>query len=120
MAECNVSLTSCQLPFRSLPIELDVATDLAYFFRIVTEGWLALFNRLFVHFYKVTINIYAHTLTILHRAVATAGFQDTLTSLPLAVVPLRYVHVSVPYVGTCNLSLQSSCTSLSLGGWKSV
>ena len=92
MVECNVSLTSCQLPFRSLPIELDVATDLAYFFRIVTEGWLALFNRLFVHFYKVTINIYAHTLTILHRAVATEGSPDRRAFLLRVGVPRQLVH----------------------------
>ena len=58
-----MSLTSCQLALRSLPVELDIATDSAHFIRIVAEGWLALFDGLLIHIYKVTIDIYAHIVS---------------------------------------------------------
>ena len=60
------------------------------------------------------------TLPILHRTVANRVRPDTPASLRLAVDPRLFVLVSVPHVETRSALRQSSCASLSVGGWKSV
>jgi hypothetical protein len=45
-----------------------------------------------------SVSRFAHTLTILHREVSTACFQDTPVSLLLVVAPLRFVLVSAAQV----------------------